>query len=99
MLASKILGLGSFVPDRVVTNDDLRYFDDQHVRSDTPRTETSDDWIRARTGIETRRYVPNDGTWACSDVALPAAQRAIADAGCEPRDIDCIIFATLSPDI
>jgi len=99
MLRAKILGLGSFVPDRIVTNDEIRYLDDQHVRGATARTETSDEWIRTRTGIEERRYVPNDGTWACSDIALPAARRAIEDAGCEPKDIDCIILATLSPDI
>ncbi len=99
MIRSKILGIGSFVPERVVTNDEIRYLDDQHVRAAEPRIETADAWIRTRTGIEERRYVPNDGTWACSDVALPAARRAIEDAGCEPKDIDCIILATLSPDI
>jgi 3-oxoacyl-[acyl-carrier-protein] synthase III len=99
MIRSTILGLGSFVPDRVVTNDEIRYLDGQHVRAAEPRTETTDEWIRKRTGIEERRYVPNDGTWACSDLALRAAQRALADAGCEAKDIDCIVLATLSPDI
>jgi 3-oxoacyl-[acyl-carrier-protein] synthase-3 len=61
--------------------------------------ETTDEWIRTRTGIEERRYVPNDGSWACSDLALQAAKRAIEDAGCQAKDIDCIILATLSPDI
>lgn len=99
MIRAKILGLGSYVPERVVTNDELRFLDDQHVRQPEPRTETTDEWIRTRTGIEQRRYVPNDGKWACSDLALQAAKRAIADAGCEPKDIDCIILGTLSPDI
>lgn len=99
MIRSKILGLGSYVPDRVVTNDELRFLDERHVAQPEPRTDTNDAWIRSRTGIEERRYVPNDGTWACSDVAREAAVRAIADAGCEAKDIDCIIFATLSPDI
>jgi len=99
MLRAKILGLGSFVPDRVVTNDELRYLDERHVRADAPRIDTSDEWIRARTGIEERRYVPNDGTWACSDLALQAAKRAIEDAGCQAKDIDCIVLSTLSPDI
>jgi 3-oxoacyl-[acyl-carrier-protein] synthase III len=99
VIRSKILGLGSFVPDRIVTNEEIRFLDDQHVRRDTPQLETTDDWIRTRTGIEERRYVPNDGTWACSDVALPAARRAIEDAEIAPKDVDCIILATLSPDI
>jgi 3-oxoacyl-[acyl-carrier-protein] synthase III len=99
MIRSKILGLGSFVPERVVTNDEIRYLDGQHVRAAEPRTETTDEWIRKRTGIEERRYVPNDGTWACSDLALRAAKRALADAGCEAKDLDCIVLATLSPDI
>jgi 3-oxoacyl-[acyl-carrier-protein] synthase-3 len=99
MIRSKILGIGSFVPDRVVTNEEIRHLDDQHVRHAEPRIETSDDWIRKRSGIEERRYVPNDGTWACSDLALPAARRAIEDAGCTPEDIDAIVLATLSPDI
>jgi 3-oxoacyl-[acyl-carrier-protein] synthase III len=99
MIRAKILGIGSFVPDRVVTNDELRYLDDQHVKAASPRIDTSDEWIRARTGIEERRYVPNDGTWACSDLALQAARRALEDAGAEPKDIDCIVLATLSPDI
>lgn len=99
MIRSSILGLGSFVPDRVVTNDELRFLDERHVRQETEQMATSDEWIRKRTGIEERRYVDNDGTWACSDLALHASKRAIADAGCEPKDIDCIILATLSPDI
>ncbi len=98
-MRAKILGLGSFVPDRVVTNDEIRYLDDQHVRCAASQMETNPEWIRTRTGIEARRYVPNDGTWACSDLALRAAQRAIEDAGCVAKDIDCIILATLSPDI
>jgi 3-oxoacyl-[acyl-carrier-protein] synthase-3 len=99
MIRAKILGIGSYVPDRIVRNDEIRFLDDKHVASREPRMETSDEWVKSRTGIEQRRYVPNDGTWACSDLALPAAKRAIEDAGCEPKDVDCIIFATLSPDI
>jgi 3-oxoacyl-[acyl-carrier-protein] synthase-3 len=99
MIRAKILGLGSYVPDRVVTNDELRYLDERHIRGEKPRIETSDEWIRTRTGIEERRYVANDAGITCSDLAKEAAIRAIADAGCEPKDIDCIILATLSPDI
>jgi 3-oxoacyl-[acyl-carrier-protein] synthase-3 len=98
MIRTKVLGLGSYVPDRIVTNDELPFLDDQHVRQDTQQTETDDAWIQKRTGIRERRYVPNDGTWATSDLALHAARRALIDANIEPGEIDCIIFGTLSPD-
>jgi 3-oxoacyl-[acyl-carrier-protein] synthase III len=99
MIRCKILGLGSYVPDRVVTNDELRHLDDQHVVHDEPTMETSDEWIRTRTGIESRRYVPNDGKWNCSDLAVEAAKRALNDAEVLASEIDCIILGTLSPDI
>ena len=99
MLRSKILGLGSYVPERVVTNEEIAYLDERHVRHETKRTETTDEWIRARTGIEERRYVPNDESTTCSDLAKWASERALADAGCSAADVDCIILATLSPDI
>ncbi len=99
MLRAQILGLGSYVPERIVTNDELRFLDDKHERRDTIQTETNDEWIRARTGIEQRRYVDNDGKTTCSDLGLRAAQAALADANLTAKDIDCIIFATLSPDI
>ena len=99
MRRAKILGLGSYVPDRVVTNEEIAYLDQKHVRQAAKQMDTSDEWIRARTGIEERRYVPNDGTTACSDLALHASRRAIEDAGLTPKDIDCIVLATLSPDI
>jgi 3-oxoacyl-[acyl-carrier-protein] synthase-3 len=98
MIRTKILGLGSYVPDRVVTNEEISFLDDKHVRQATQVTETNDAWIQQRTGIKERRYVPNDGTWWTSDMAVKAAERAIADAGCKPEDIDCIILGTLSPD-
>jgi 3-oxoacyl-[acyl-carrier-protein] synthase-3 len=99
MIRTKVLGLGSYVPDRIVTNEELPFLNDQHVRQETQQTETNDAWIQQRTGIRERRYVPNDGTWATSDLALQAAKRALADANLEPHDIDCIILGTLSPDI
>lgn len=99
MIRSSILGLGSYVPDRVVTNDDIRFFNDKHVKCAEPQTETNDAWIRTRTGIEERRYVDNDGKTACSDLGAEAAKRALADANLTAKDIDCIIYATLSPDI
>ena len=98
MIRTTILGLGSYVPDRIVTNEELPYLDEKHVRQATVQTETSDEWIQKRTGIRERRYVPNDGTVATSDLALKATHRALADARLEPSDIDCIIFGTLSPD-
>ncbi|MEO6776967.1 MAG: beta-ketoacyl-ACP synthase III [Kofleriaceae bacterium] len=98
MIRTKILGLGSYVPDRVVGNDELRYLDNQHVRRDTVQMDTTDAWIQQRTGISERRFVPNDGSIATSDLALEASKRAIADAGLEAKDIDCIILGTLSPD-
>jgi 3-oxoacyl-[acyl-carrier-protein] synthase-3 len=98
MIRTKILGLGSYVPDRIVTNEEIPFLDDKHVRQATKQTETDDEWIQRRTGIKERRYVPNDGSTATSDLALQAAKRALIDANIEPGEIDCIIFGTLSPD-
>jgi 3-oxoacyl-[acyl-carrier-protein] synthase-3 len=98
MVRTKILGLGSYVPDRVVPNEEIPYLDDKHVRQAAVQTQTDDAWIQQRTGIKERRYVPNDGSVATSDLALEAAKKAIADAGLQPNDIDCIILGTLSPD-
>ena len=99
MIRTKILGLGSYVPDRVVTNEEIGFLNDQHVRQETQQSETSDEWIQRRTGIKERRYVPRESGMATSDLALRAAQRALIDANLEPQDIDCIILGTLSPDI
>lgn len=99
MIRTKILGLGSYVPDRVVTNEELPFLNPQHVRQDAQQMETNDQWIQQRTGIKERRYVPNDGSWSTSDLALQAAKRALADANVEASEIDCIILGTLSPDI
>lgn len=98
MIRTKILGLGSYVPDRIVTNEELPYLNDQHVRQETKQTETDDEWVQKRTGIRERRYVPADSGMATSDLALAAAKRALADANLEPHEIDCIILGTLSPD-
>jgi 3-oxoacyl-[acyl-carrier-protein] synthase-3 len=97
MIRTAILGLGSYVPDRVVTNDELRFLDDKHERQAEPTINTDDAWIQQRTGIRERRYV-TPGV-ATSDLAAEAAKRALADAGCAATDIDCIIVGTLSPDI
>jgi 3-oxoacyl-[acyl-carrier-protein] synthase-3 len=61
--------------------------------------DTSDEWIRQRTGIEQRHWVPEEGGVGSSDLGLAASQIALEDAGWKPEDIDLIIFATLSPDI
>ena len=82
---ARITGIGSFVPDRVVTNNDLAAFMD-----------TSDEWIVERTGIRERRWV--EGGTATSDLGLQAARRALDDAGIAAADLDMIFFATLSPD-
>lgn len=82
-----IAGTGYYVPPRVVTNDDLR---EQYG------IDTTDEWIRKRTGIEERRYA--DEGWATSDLAVKAAEEAIEDAGIDKGDVDMIIFCTLSPD-
>ncbi len=83
---SRILGLGHFVPDHVVTNQDL-----------TRLMDTSDEWIRQRTGIEERHFITHDTGPA--DLALPAAEEALRAAGVKAAELDLILLATLSPDI
>ncbi len=84
-LRSRVVGLGSFLPSRVVTNDDLAKYMD-----------TSDEWIVQRTGIKERRWV--EGVTSTSDLALEAARRALDSAGMVAEDLDMIFFATLTPD-
>ncbi|MEQ1567478.1 MAG: beta-ketoacyl-ACP synthase III [Myxococcota bacterium] len=81
-----ISGTGAYVPPRVVTNDDLRT---QYG------IDTTHEWIVQRTGIEARRFA-EEGL-SSADLAVPAAEMAIARAGLEKTDLDMIIFATLSP--
>lgn len=82
-----IKGTGRYVPPRLVTNDDL-----------TKLMDTSDEWIRQRTGIEQRYWVPEDADIGVSDLGFEATKIALNRAGWKPEDIDLIIFATLSPD-
>ncbi len=82
-----IVGSGHYLPPKVVTNDDL-----------AAMFPTSDEWIIQRTGIRERRFIDKSDTGA-SDLALPAAKMAIEQAGRDIKDVDAIIFATLSPDI
>jgi len=87
MTKAKILGVGSYLPPNVIKNDDLRKFMD-----------TSDEWIRTRSGIEERRWVDLNSNTTTSDLALVAAERALENAGVKKEQIDLLIVATLSPD-
>ena len=84
-IRSYIKGLGHYVPERVVTNDELSTLMD-----------TSDKWIIERTGIKERRYA--DEGVGPSDLAIPAVEDALSDAKITKEDIDLIIFATISSD-
>jgi 3-oxoacyl-[acyl-carrier-protein] synthase-3 len=81
-----ITGLGVHVPDRVLTNDELATLVD-----------TSDEWIVARTGIRERRIAAPEE--ALTDIALPAARTALAQARVEARDVDFLVCATVTPDM
>ncbi len=85
-MIARVAGQGSYLPDRVLTNAEMSTFVD-----------TSDEWIRARTGISERRIAAEDQT--TSDLAYRAALAALGDAGCGPDDIDLIIVATTTPDL
>ncbi|SDI01893.1 3-oxoacyl-ACP synthase III family protein [Winogradskyella thalassocola] len=88
MYNSKIIGLGKYVPDNVVTNDDLSKLMD-----------TNDEWIQERTGIKERRWVKKGSGDTTATMGVKAAKTAIERAGIDKDDIDFIIFATLSPDM
>lgn len=80
-----IVGLGIYVPEKVMTNADWEKLVD-----------TSDEWIRTRTGIQERRYaVEGQGT---SDLGVEAAKKALEDAGMKPEEVELIILATCTPD-
>ncbi len=85
MLRSVIMGVGSYLPEKILTNDDLSKIVD-----------TSDEWIEKRTGIK-RRHVAAEGELT-SDLAKIAAKRAMDDAGISSEDIDLVILATTTPD-
>ena len=86
MFHSKIAGIGKYLPERIVPNDELAQFMD-----------TTDSWIQERTGIRERRYgVKHEET--TTTMGARAAEIAIERAGITANDVDFIVFATLSPD-
>ena len=82
----KILGTGSYVPEKILTNFDLEKL-----------VQTSDEWITTRTGMK-ERHISDDNT-ATSDLAIAAAKRALDDAKLSTNDVECIIVATITPDM
>ena len=86
MRGSRIAGMGHYVPERVVTNADMGQW-----------METSDEWIHQRTGIRERRWV--DGNVGAAELGEKAARQALDEAGLTPKDLDLVLFATLSPDL
>jgi len=87
MYQSKIAGVGSYVPENVVTNDDL-----------AKRMDTNDEWIQERTGIKERRHIKKGDGNSTAKMGVKAAKIAIERAKIDKDDIDLIVFATLSPD-
>ncbi|MGE5551885.1 MAG: beta-ketoacyl-ACP synthase III [Bacteroidota bacterium] len=86
LVSAGVIGLGAGIPDKIVTNADMEKIVD-----------TSDEWIRTRTGIKERRIAPPE--IATSDLALMAAENALADAGLAASDLDMIIVATITSDM
>lgn len=85
MKRTRIVGTGSYLPEKVVTNDDW-----------AKMVDTSDEWISTRTGIKERHFVADDQ--ATSDLVFEASKRAIEDAGISKDEIDLIMVSTISPD-
>jgi 3-oxoacyl-[acyl-carrier-protein] synthase-3 len=85
VVKAKIIGTGSYLPEKVLTNRELEQM-----------VETSDEWIVSRTGMKERRLARSDEF--TSDMGIAAARAAMADAGIEPERIDFILVATLTPD-
>ena len=86
MTYSRIVGTGRYLPEKIMTNADLEKIVD-----------TSDEWIRTRTGVERRHVCAEDQT--TSDMCIEAAKVAIDDAGVKPEDIDMVITGTTTPDL
>ena len=86
MFNSRIAGIGHYVPENIMTNEDLTQYMD-----------TSDEWIRARTGIKERRFASKDQS--TSDLSCMAAKIALEDANVLPDQIDLVVVATITPDM
>ncbi len=86
MTYSRIVGTGRYLPEKIMTNFDLENI-----------VETSDEWIRTRTGVERRHVAKPDQT--TSDMCVEAAKNAMEDAGVKPEDIDLVITGTTTPDL
>ena len=87
MLTGKIIGLGSYLPPKILTNDDL-----------SKMVETNDEWITERTGIK-QRHIADAVEDKASTMACKAAKAAIEDAGIDPSEIDLIVAASTTPDV
>ena len=85
MIRSVVQGCGAYLPERIVTNDELAH-----------KVETSDEWIQQRTGIR-QRHIAADGEFT-SHLAIKASQRALDHAGIKASDLDLIVLATATPD-
>ncbi|MBR3533626.1 MAG: ketoacyl-ACP synthase III [Clostridiales bacterium] len=86
-MTGKIIGLGSYLPPKLLTNDDL-----------SKMVETNDEWITERTGIK-RRHIADGIEDKSSTMAIKAAKAAVEDAGIDPKDIDLIVAASTTPDL
>ena len=84
LIRSEMIGFGHYLPNKVLTNDDL-----------SKMVETNDEWIRTRTGIVSRHIVEDETT---SVIAGNAVANAIKDAGLQPSDVDLLILASITPD-
>ncbi|MDC1226954.1 ketoacyl-ACP synthase III [Algibacter sp.] len=87
MYNSKIIGLGKYLPDNVVTNEDL-----------SKMMDTNDEWIQERTGIKERRWIPEGSEDTSAVMGAKASRMAIERSGLTKDDIDFIVFATMTPD-
>src|ERR1700727_690580 len=85
LTGARIIGFGGYQPDKVVTNDDL-----------SKLVDTTDDWIRSRVGIQSRRVARDDETVA--DMAEAAGAKALAASGLQPSEVDLVIVATCSTE-